>query len=71
MSSSSMERETISNIDVLIVGAGLAGLYAAIECYRQGHSPVVLEGKHGLEDVGQTFDQLFRPPDGTDDVVHR
>ena len=48
-----MERETLSHIDVLIVGAGLGGLFAAIECYRQGHSPRVIESKNELECLGQ------------------
>ena len=47
-----MEREALSNIDVLIVGAGLAGLYFAIECYRQGHSPRIIESKSGVELLG-------------------
>ncbi|KAJ9614354.1 hypothetical protein H2200_002490 [Cladophialophora chaetospira] len=47
-----MKREALSHIDVLIVGAGLGGLYAAIECYRQGHSPRVVESKHEVEGIG-------------------
>ncbi|KAK5062912.1 hypothetical protein LTR84_004988 [Exophiala bonariae] len=47
-----MKREALSHIDILIVGAGLGGLYAAIECYRQGHSPRVIESKPELEALG-------------------
>lgn len=32
-----------SGIKVIIVGLGLAGLTAAIECYRKGHSVIGLE----------------------------
>jgi 2-polyprenyl-6-methoxyphenol hydroxylase-like FAD-dependent oxidoreductase len=49
-----MIREALSHIDVVIVGAGLGGLYAAIECYRQGHSPRVIESKMEVEDLGQS-----------------
>ena len=48
-----MRREALSDIDVLIVGAGLGGLYAAIECYRQGHSPRIIESKNEVERLGQ------------------
>ncbi|KAH8690554.1 hypothetical protein BGW36DRAFT_432352 [Talaromyces proteolyticus] len=47
-----MEREQTSHIDVLIVGAGLGGLYAAIECYRQGHSPLIVESKSEIDQLG-------------------
>ena len=47
-----MKRETLSDIDILIVGAGLGGLYAAIECHRQGHSPRIVESKSELEGLG-------------------
>lgn len=49
-----MEREALSHIDVLVVGAGLGGLYAAIECYRQGHSPRVIESKNSVDGLGQS-----------------
>lgn len=32
-----------TGIDVLIVGTGLAGLTAAIECIRKGHNVQILE----------------------------
>lgn len=48
-----MQREALSDIDVLIVGAGLGGLVAAIECYRQGHSPRVVESRNDVEGLGE------------------
>ena len=47
-----MEREASSGIDVLIAGAGLAGLFAAIELYRQGHTVSIIEGKSAMEGLG-------------------
>ena len=34
-----------SKIDILVIGAGTAGLYLALECVRQGHRPTVIESK--------------------------
>lgn len=36
-------RHPLTGINVLIVGAGPAGLYTALECWRKGHSPRVIE----------------------------
>ncbi|KAK0491386.1 hypothetical protein IW261DRAFT_1354932 [Armillaria novae-zelandiae] len=47
-----MVREPSSGIDILIVGGGLAGLTAAIECYRKGHSVRVVERRPGLDPFG-------------------
>ncbi|KAK0206683.1 hypothetical protein DFS33DRAFT_611258 [Desarmillaria ectypa] len=47
-----MAREPLSGIDVLIVGGGLAGLTAAIECYRKGHDVRVVERRPGLDPFG-------------------
>lgn len=55
----SMKREVLSNIEVLIVGAGLGGLYAAIECHRQGHSVRVVESKPHLEGLGKSRVNAF------------
>lgn len=48
-----MNREQPSNINVLVVGAGLGGLYAAIELHRQGHTVKVVEGKRHIEPIGE------------------
>ena len=39
-------------IEILIVGAGLAGLFCGLECKRQGFVPVVLESKDLVQSVG-------------------
>ena len=45
-----------SGINVLIVGTGLAGLTAAIECTRKGHKVQVLERDSAINTAG-----LFDP----------
>lgn len=42
-----------SGIDVLVVGTGLAGLTAAIECYRKGHRVQVLERHTEISTMGK------------------
>ena len=39
-------------INIIIVGAGLAGLFCALECNRQGFAPVVLESRDVVQSVG-------------------
>jgi 2-polyprenyl-6-methoxyphenol hydroxylase-like FAD-dependent oxidoreductase len=41
-----------SGIDVLIVGTGLAGLTAALECTRKGHNVRVLERHATINTAG-------------------
>lgn len=41
-----------SGIDVLIVGTGLAGLTASIECVRKGHNVKVLERNSTINTAG-------------------
>lgn len=41
-----------SGITVIVVGAGFAGLTAAIECDRKGHSVIVLEKAQELKPLG-------------------
>lgn len=41
-----------TGIKVIIVGAGFGGLTAAIECVRQGHSPVIYEAFPSLKILG-------------------
>lgn len=42
-----------SGIDVLIVGAGICGLTAALECYRKGHSVRVYEREPSISTTGK------------------
>ncbi|KAI5860578.1 FAD/NAD(P)-binding domain-containing protein [Durotheca rogersii] len=44
-----------SGIDVLIVGTGLAGLTAALECVRKGHSVRVLERDDNVNTAGDMY----------------
>lgn len=46
------ERDASSGIRVVIIGAGFAGICAAIECDRKGHSVVVLEKVKELKPLG-------------------
>lgn len=41
-----------TGIDVLIVGTGLAGLTASIECIRKGHNVRVLERNDDINTQG-------------------
>jgi phytoene dehydrogenase-like protein len=41
-----------TGIDVLIVGTGLAGLVAALECTRKGHNVRVLERNSDINTAG-------------------
>lgn len=50
----SMSREHPSGIDVLVVGAGLAGLGFAIEAYRKGHNVRILERRPDTNDYGMS-----------------
>lgn len=43
---------TPTGIRVVIVGAGFGGLTAAIECWRQGHTPIVLEKTPEIKPLG-------------------
>lgn len=42
-----------SGIDVLVVGTGLAGLTASIECVRKGHKVKVLERNSSINTAGK------------------
>lgn len=55
-----------TGIDVLIVGTGLAGLTAAIECVRKGHSVRVLERNEGINTWG-----MFRTSNNSDPYSDR
>jgi len=43
-----------TGLDVLVVGTGLAGLTAAIECIRKGHSVRVLERAASINTLGES-----------------
>jgi NADPH-dependent 2,4-dienoyl-CoA reductase/sulfur reductase-like enzyme len=49
-----------SGIDVLVVGTGLAGLTASIECVRKGHNVKVLERNSSINTAGNPM--LLTPP---------
>jgi salicylate hydroxylase len=44
-------RTTKAPLDIIIVGAGLGGLSAAISCALAGHNVLVLEGAKQLAEV--------------------
>jgi NADPH-dependent 2,4-dienoyl-CoA reductase/sulfur reductase-like enzyme len=48
----SYPRKAPSGIKVIIVGAGFAGLTAAIECHRKGHDVTVFEKVADLKPLG-------------------
>ena len=50
-----MSRESPSGINILVVGAGLGGLFASIELYRQGHSVSIIESKPKIEGFGSFY----------------
>ncbi|KAJ4416429.1 hypothetical protein N0V82_006772 [Gnomoniopsis sp. IMI 355080] len=58
MSAKSMIREPPSGIDLLVVGAGIGGLSAAIECHRKGHNVRVIEKRSDFS----TFGVYMSPP---------
>ena len=56
------DRLPSSGIHVIIVGAGFAGLTAAIECHRKGHSVLLLESFPELKLLGDIIS--FAPNSG-------
>lgn len=50
-----VQRYPLTGIKVLIAGAGIGGLLAALECYRKGHSVMVLERSSSQSTVGDIF----------------
>lgn len=53
-----------TGIKVIIVGAGFAGLAAAIECHRKGHSPIILEKAASIEALTRFGDIISFDPNG-------
>lgn len=41
-----------TGLDIIIVGAGLGGMMAAIECWRKGHEVQIIEKESGLLATG-------------------
>ncbi|KAL3426058.1 hypothetical protein PVAG01_02849 [Phlyctema vagabunda] len=70
-----------TGIKVVIVGAGFAGLTAAIECHRKGHSVLVLESFPELKILGDVISfssnsgRIFQRWPGVDDkldkIIHK
>lgn len=56
------QRPPSTGIKVIIVGAGFAGLTAAIECHRKGHEVLVLESFPELKLLGDIIS--FAPNSG-------
>lgn len=54
-----------SGISVLIVGAGFAGLAAAIECDRKGHAVTILEKSSTIEEITGIGDIISFDPNGS------
>ena len=50
-----MKCESPTGINVLIVGAGLGGMFAAVELHRQGHQVRIIEAKEKMEGLGKFF----------------
>lgn len=70
-----------SGIRVVIVGAGFAGLTAAIECTRKGHSCIVLDSVKEMKQLGdiisfgsnagRIFDRWPGVPEKLEPICHR
>ena len=52
---SRLKRYPATGVDVLIVGGGIGGLYAAMHCYRKGHNVRVLESSSELDLNGRSY----------------
>ncbi|KAF2638542.1 FAD/NAD(P)-binding domain-containing protein [Massarina eburnea CBS 473.64] len=63
-STSPFPRHPPSGISVIIVGMGFAGLAAAIECDRKGHSVILLEKSATVEEITRFGDIISFDPNG-------
>jgi len=54
-----------SGIKVIVVGAGFAGLAAAIECDRKGHSVTLLEKVDNMDEITRIGDIISFDPNGS------
>jgi 2-polyprenyl-6-methoxyphenol hydroxylase-like FAD-dependent oxidoreductase len=57
-------RHPSSGIKVIIVGAGFAGISAAIECDRKGHHPIILEKAASVDEITRFGDIISFDPNG-------
>lgn len=57
-------RRSHSGIHVIIVGAGFAGVSAAIECDRKGHRVTLLEKAESVEEITRFGDIISFDPNG-------
>ncbi|KAH7117898.1 hypothetical protein B0J11DRAFT_536988 [Dendryphion nanum] len=57
-------RRPDSGIKVIIVGAGFAGVSAAIECDRKGHSVILVEKLQTIEEITRFGDIISFDPNG-------
>ena len=48
-----VERSPRNGIKVIIVGGGVGGIFTALECWRKGCEPVVLERAEKLSALGR------------------
>nr|A0A2I6PIZ8.1 RecName: Full=FAD-dependent monooxygenase nodY2; AltName: Full=Nodulisporic acid biosynthesis cluster protein Y2 [Hypoxylon pulicicidum]AUM60057.1 FAD-dependent oxygenase [Hypoxylon pulicicidum] len=66
-------RPNSSGISVIVVGLGIAGLTAAIECHRKGHSVIAFERMKDVEPFGEFgFESpywLLRQPSKGDSII--
>jgi 2-polyprenyl-6-methoxyphenol hydroxylase-like FAD-dependent oxidoreductase len=77
----SSEQPSSSRIRVIVVGAGFAGLTAAIECHRKGHDVLLLESFPELKILGDIISfapnsgRIFQRWPGVDDqlnpIIHK
>jgi len=54
-----------SGVSVIVVGAGFAGIAAAIECDRKGHSVILLEKSQTIEEITRIGDIISFDPNGS------
>lgn len=53
-----------SGINVIVVGAGFAGISAAIECDRKGHSVTLVEKVENIDEITRIGDIISFDPNG-------
>ena len=58
----SFKRSPRSDIEVLVVGGGIGGLFAAITCYKKGHGVRVLEAASSFASNGNGSENVLTRP---------